>query len=69
MLPLNSNFSTIPLGVRREPKFSGVMNHLGKKDSGGCYSFNKYLVSLDNVPGADHATTNKTVLGSVFWSI
>lgn len=33
MLPLNCNLSTIPLGVRRETKCSGIINHLGNKDS------------------------------------
>lgn len=70
MLPLNSNLNTIPLGVRREPKFSGIINYQGKKGfGGGCYSFNKYLLSLYKVPGADYPARNKRVLGSVSWSI
>ena len=48
MLSLISNLSTPPLGVSCEPQFSGIINLPVKKYLGGCYSFNKYLLSSDN---------------------
>lgn len=66
MLGLNRNLGAIPLGVRRESNCLARSTTSARKTLEGCYSFSKYLLSSDHVPGADYPKMNKTVPGSSF---
>ena len=61
--------SKVPLGVRHESKFSGMINDLGKTDSGRVLFIQQIFTELVNVPGADYPAMSKTVLGSALSSI
>lgn len=68
MGPLTSSLRKIPLGVRHESKYSGMIPYLGKKDTGRVLFVQQIFTELLNVSGSDYPAMNRTVLGCAFWS-
>lgn len=68
MGPLNSSLSKIPLGVRHESKYSGMITYSGKKDTGRVLLVQQIFTELLNVSGSDYPAVDRTVLGCAFWS-